>query len=350
MSFPRTVILTVGPFVIVSACYWLTMAHPRDSSYDSHFLPADSFDWGSSEVMNGESVSLPVACEHLAVDLASHLTDDCHVIVRSPYVLAGDMTEEDLDRHYQQTIVPTAAVLRNTYFDRTPTRPITILLFSSNQSYRSFAREFDGHRRDAYSGYYQKSEDRLVVNVVTGNGTLAHELTHALAHFDFPEMPEWFDEGLASLHEESELSEDGRCLLGLSNWRRYHLIYALQTGHLRSLDSLISVGEIRDGYEAIDYAHARYFCLFLQSKGLLSPFYRSYRSDFADDPKGVRTLLSLLEMDSLSAVDSEFRSWILTRCRSENIEPPRKHDTEEAAALDIGETWRLSQSEWSRPR
>ena len=54
---------------------------------------------------------------------------------------------------------------------------------------------------------------------------VAHELTHALGHFDFPEMPEWFDEGLASLHEDARFSDD-HLDDGVPNWRRRYLLLA----------------------------------------------------------------------------------------------------------------------------
>jgi len=106
-------------------------------------------------------------------------------------------------------------------------------------------------------------------------------------------------------------SKDGLRLLGVSNWRRYHLIYALRTGRLRPLESLIAGGSIREGHEAIDYAHARYFCLFLQSRNLLSPFYRAFRTNVSEDPTGIQSLCHLLQTESLSEIDSAFRKWFV---------------------------------------
>jgi len=123
-----------------------------------------------------------------------------------------------------------------------------------------------------------------VLNISTGRGTLAHELTHALAHFDFPDMPEWFDEGLASLGEESEFSDDGLRLTGISNWRLNYVLPELRQNRLRPLQSLIVSGNVRPGYEAVDYAHARYFCLYLQQRQLLGPYYRKFRARAASDP------------------------------------------------------------------
>ena len=61
----------------------------------------------------------------------------------------------------------------------------------------------------------------------------------------------------------------------------------------------------------IDYAHARYFCLYLQSRRLLSPFYRKFRLAADTDPTGIDTLRELLQAESLATTDKEFRRWVL---------------------------------------
>jgi hypothetical protein len=198
------------------------------------------------------------------------------------------------------------------YFDAVPDQPIAVLLFAGEESYRRHAEVLDGRQRPNYAGYYERSERRVVVNIATGNGTLAHELTHALAHFDFPAMPEWFDEGLASLAEQSEFSEDGLRLAGVSNWRLNYLQPALKRGQLRSVDSLIADGHVRPGQEAVDYAHARYLCLYLQERNLLAPYYRKFRANAGRDRAGLWTLCQLLGTDSLDTFDQQFREWAAT--------------------------------------
>ena len=195
----------------------------------------------------------------------------------------------------------------------------------------------DGRIRAAYYGYYQKSERRVVLNASTGNGTLAHELTHALSHFDFPAMPEWFDEGLASLHEQSEFSEDGLQLRGLWNWRVYHLLHAIKHGRLRPVDALLRENTVRCGQEAVDYAHARYLCLYLQERGLLTHFYRKLRVSIVGDPTGYRTLCALLHADSLEDFDDAFRQWVIDHHKAHRSAIQStgsgRRPTEEAACL-----------------
>jgi len=59
-------------------------------------------------------------------------------------------------------------------------------------------------------GYYQPAQQTLVMDVETGTGTLVHEMVHALAPFDFPDMPAWFREGLASLYERCTIVQNHR--------------------------------------------------------------------------------------------------------------------------------------------
>jgi hypothetical protein len=232
------------------------------------------------------------------------------VIIRPPCVLGGNLSEAALDRHYADTIVPTARALFVSYVDREPTQPITLLLFAGDAAYRQHAQRLDGRHTVNYHGYYLREQRRALLNVATGRGTLAHELTHACVHEDFQRMPEWFDEGLAALHEESEFSADGLRLIGQTNWRLYYLLEALAHDELPPLAALVTRGTVRGGHEAIDYAHARYFCLYLQQRGLLEPFYRKFRDAVEQDSTGDRTLCRLLGVTSLAEIEGDFRQWI----------------------------------------
>ncbi len=256
-----------------------------------------------------EDAELLAACRRMAATLTPRLDRACLTIVRPPYVLAGDLSERALEQLYHGMILPTAHALSTCYFDRQPNEPIVILMFSNEKVYRQHARRLDHRQNAAYYGYYLKSERRIVLDISTGYGTLAHELTHALAHFDFPQMPEWLDEGLASLHEQSEFSDDGLRLIGLPNWRVFHLLYAIRRDQLQPLASLISQKSVRDNQESIDYAHARYFCLYLQQRQLLIPFYRKFRARADNDPTGLESLHILLNVESLTQIDAEFRRW-----------------------------------------
>ena len=311
----RIPILVLGPIVLVGFSYWISIARPRQvvaaSANAERVVPGVAGDDGRTQ--------LHAQCNAAAQTLATRLDSRFVVVARTPYVLAGNMTPEALDKHYTSTIVPTAHALANSYFDQETSEPIVIVLFASESSYREVSQELDNRNDASYYGYYLRPQRRIMLNIATGNGTLAHELTHALAHVDFPTMPEWFDEGLASLHEESEFSDDGLRLTGQSNWRIDHLRSAIQRDRLRPLESLIAGTGIRSGHESTDYAHARYFCLFLQERQLLSHFYRKLRMASTGDTSADDVLRKLFGVVSVAQIDAEFRAWVaaLTRRRTQ---------------------------------
>ncbi|HUE14302.1 MAG TPA: hypothetical protein VMR25_09070 [Planctomycetaceae bacterium] len=255
--------------------------------------------------------TLVAECQRKREELMHRLGARFFSIVHTPFVIAGDLAAADLERHYRETIAPTARALAIAYFDRPPTRPISIVLLSGDEAYQSCVERLDGQRRPAFAGYYERSDRRIVINAETGEGTIAHELAHALGHFDFPDMPEWFDEGFASLHEEARFSDDHLRITGMPNWRSRYLLPALQKRTLRPLESLIAEARVRPNQQAVDYAHARYFCLFLQERGLLEPFYRKFRLAVPGDPSGLRTLHALFDVNDLAPIDDQFRAWAL---------------------------------------
>lgn len=299
----RVLILTLGPIVLVGASYWLSAAVLRAGGTETFHPVAPS---GADRIGDND---LSAACEQRAAELRPRLAEGCRLVVRLPFVIGGDLGEAELERIYRDVVLPTMRALSVDYFDRPPDEPIVLLMFSSDAAYREHALRLDGRDTAAYYGYYWRPERRIMLNLATGYGTLAHELTHALAHFDFPEMPEWFDEGLAALHEESDFSEDGLHLSGRPNWRGHFLAQALRGGLLQPLEGLLQSGGLRPEHEAVDYAHARYLCLFLQERGLLSAYYRKLRFAHDRDPTGAETLQELLNAGSLAEIDREFRAW-----------------------------------------
>jgi hypothetical protein len=73
---------------------------------------------------------------------------------------------------------------------------------------------------------------------------------------------------------------------------------------------------MRTEEEAVHYAHARYFCLYLQSRNLLEPFYRKFRYTAEYDPTGIKALREVLQLDSMEKVDRDFRNWLLSQAPS----------------------------------
>lgn len=322
----RLALLIFGPVVLVAASYWLAIGSGAVSaSAGSHREPFPSAGLYSPD-------QIEAACHERAVGLLPLLAPGCRAIVRPPFVLAGDLTESELEAHYEHTILPTMRALNACFFDRLPEAPIAVLLFASERSYREHAMRLDRRETTSYYGYYQKPERRIVLNIATGNGTLAHELTHALAHADFPDMPEWFDEGLASLYEQSEFSDDGLRLIGVSNWRLNYLYQAARQGRLPDLQSMMTAPHVRPEHEAVDYALARYFCLYLQDRDLLQDFYRKYRANIKRDPAGMHTLLRVTGAEDFAEVEADFRNWLVGLMRLQLSAAAPRSPARDAAA------------------
>jgi hypothetical protein len=311
----RLLTLILGPIAILGAAFFasrpdIAQIAPAASSSEVAERPQPARE-PHADAADPLQSPLVAACQRAREEVMRKLGTQFASIVHTPFVIVGDLEAPRLERIYRETIVPSKRALAIAFFDRPPDKPVTIVLLSGDDAYERGVYALEGRRRAAYAGFYERKERRLVINLDTGEGTLAHELTHALAHFDFPEMPEWFDEGLASLFEESRFSEDRLHITGRGNWRSRDLLPALKDGTLRPLESLIGEARVRNDRQALDYAHARYFCLYLQQRGLLEPFYRKFRLAIASDPTGLRTLQSLFGVNDLASVDAEFRAWAL---------------------------------------
>lgn len=330
----RLLALILGPPLFVGLAYFAARpdvgrpVSPTSHSGDLRTATAQLDASSASGVDLGADSAMVADCQRKREELMNRLGSRFSSVVHIPFVILGNAAATELERHYRETIAPTARALSIAYFDRAPDKPITIVLLADDEAYQFCAERLDGQRRAAFAGYYERNDHRIVVNLDTGAGTIAHELAHALGHFDFPDMPEWFDEGLASLHEEARFSDDRLRIVGVPNWRKRYLLPALQKGTLRSLESLIAEARVRPTQQAVDYAHARFFCLFLQQRGLLESFYRKFRGAVANDPTGLRTLHNLFDVNDLGRIDDEFHTWV----RALDLAPPRPVTTRPDAA------------------
>jgi hypothetical protein len=302
-------VLTLGPPAIVAAVYALCIpATGREHALEVAIrIEAET---QAALERAGRQNALAAACADAARDILTSLPASTRIVIRPPFVIAGDLPEADLARLHDETVRPVTLGLWRAYFDRRPDAPVTIVALGSEASYAAVAAELDGYESSTYAGYTQRGKRRIVVNLATGPGTLAHELSHVLAFFDFPGMPEWFDEGLASLHEDAEFSNDGLTLIGVGNWRSTLLREALGRNQLPALESVIRNPEFRGEGEGLNYAVVRGFCHYLQERGMLSHFYRKFRDGAATDPSGIVTLCELLNVASIGEADRLFRDWL----------------------------------------
>ena len=287
---------------------------------DPHFAarPNHVFRCLDDEAGLGSARQLPVASKNLtdrciarARAIEEQLGHDHEIVVNAPFVLAGNVQREALWQYLSDTIEPAMVAMRSNYFSSPITEPVTVLLFADEGTYRTQALRLFGQRHVPIYGYYKPANRTIVINLGAGDGTILHELTHALMDFDCPQAALWINEGLASLHEESRIEPQGSelAITPLLNWRLDVLQRAIIDQKLRPSRELMMMPTLMGNDEAINYAHARYFCMYLNELGLLQSFYRSYRNQSEDDPTGVRTLESF----GIGGyqLDQEFQAWVM---------------------------------------
>jgi hypothetical protein len=230
------------------------------------------------------------------------------VVAEPPFAVVGDGGPR-VEALAAGTIRWAVTHLEAAYFEAAPEHVITIYLFETAQSYERHALELFGEAPDTPYGYYSPSDRALVMNIATGGGTLVHEIVHPYMAANFPSCPSWFDEGLASLYEQS--AERNGEIIGLTNWRLAGLQDALRAKAVPSFEQLCESGR---GFYTDDpgsnYGQARYLCYWLQELGLLRYFYREFRSRAASDPSGYATLASYVGPD-MDAFRSRWEQFVL---------------------------------------
>src|SRR5581483_7282418 len=128
-------------------------------------------------------------------------------LVAPPFVIAGNGPSAELERARDGTILAAARAEHAMFFKKEPTEPVLIFLFESDGPYRRLSREWFNDPHVSPYGYFRQHDRVMMMNVSTGLGTLVHELN----------VPDWFNEGLASLYEQSSIQGDK--IEGHENWR-----------------------------------------------------------------------------------------------------------------------------------
>lgn len=230
----------------------------------------------------------------------------------SYFVVISNLDSIETERIINKTILSAVDCFYNDYFERRPDELTTIFLFKNDETYRYWAKKlFDDYEDLSRFGYYKPGLKVMLMNISTGTGTLVHELTHALVRYDFPDIPSWFNEGLGSLYEHCSLSD--RTILGYVNWRLPALQDAINDTSYTSLSDLINTNddEFYGNNSGINYAQARYFCMFMQEKNYLRKFYKAFRDNFEKDKTG-KAQIEKIFGQSLNEIDKEFVKWVMT--------------------------------------
>jgi hypothetical protein len=233
------------------------------------------------------------------------------VVVEEPFVVIGDEDPDTVEAHAKHTVRWAVDRLRAQFFADDPQQITDIWLFGSDEAYLVWAKELFDEVPDTPYGYYSTAHHALVMNIATGGGTLVHEIVHPFMAANFAACPAWFNEGLASLFEQS--SEREGKIIGLTNWRLPALQQALRKHRVPSTLELTRTEDhaFYDDDHGTNYAQARYLCHWLQEHGVLEDFYREFVAAADKDPTGFATLSSVVGYPNMDEFDVQWRKFVL---------------------------------------
>jgi hypothetical protein len=226
-----------------------------------------------------------------------------------PFVVVSNLSQREMDYYRRHTIRAAMRALWATYFRKRPTKVTKIYLFRDAATYRHYAAAWFNDRQVPHFGYFRRAEGVMVMNIRTGGGTLVHEMVHALVAPDFPDLPDWFNEGLASLYEQCNIRGD--TISGLVNWRLPALQKAVREKKLRPLRELMTADDFYRNQTGLNYAQARYLCQYLQHKRKLVAYYKAFRDGHKNDKWGVATLERITGR-KLEALEEDYLKWVMT--------------------------------------
>jgi hypothetical protein len=229
------------------------------------------------------------------------------ILVEPPFVVVGDGTAREVKHIATGFLRSKVQLLEQDFFTKRPAKLIEVWLFHDEKSFRRGAKKFFNDTPDTPFGYYSPTASALIMNV-SGLGTLSHELVHPYMEANFPDVPTWFNEGLASLFEYP--GERKGHIIGHVNWRLPNLKKQLRADTLPSLVKMLgtTTAEFYDAdWDA--YAEARYLMYYLQEHGQLRDFYKKFLADTKDHTG--RTALEAVLGEDLETFEPKWRKWVL---------------------------------------
>jgi hypothetical protein len=246
----------------------------------------------------------------VAGEIRKELGPDARVdLVEDLFFVATNDTARSHER-CKGTVTWVYRHLTKDFLARKPEKPIRVFLFRDKQTYEEYCKATYSKPPSTPFGFYMAHERKMVMNISTGLGTLAHEMVHPLVAEDFPAIPSWFNEGFASLYEQS--GERAGKMVGYVNWRLRGLQKALREGKAVLFRDLVktTTEQFYGDDRGVNYASARYLCLYLQETGKLEEFYKAFRAAADGDPTGAATL-EKVSGKRLEDLDRVWQEWVL---------------------------------------
>lgn len=255
--------------------------------------------------------SMPPSVPKSLIELQRSAGQGYLCVQRGNFLIAGDLDLLEYEYLVDGVLDYCAKALIKVFFDKghVTDKTVNIFVFKDYDSYESGIRRFLGMDPISPYGHYGHTQKYIVINYETGPGTMVHELTHSLMSEDFPEAPIWLAEGMASLYEHCRA--EGDVLKGDDNWRLPELKVALESGGMTPLPALLTMSPtaFRTNRESLNYAHARYFCKYLEEMGLLATVYKAFRERYQADPTG-GVFITRAFGKPLDAVEASWKRWL----------------------------------------
>ena len=260
----------------------------------------------------------PTNQKYTDADYAQHIrglkdrlpNDEFKIVLQKPFVVVGDGGIENVKRTATGTVQWAVDKIKQDFFNKDPRFILDIWLFKDATSYKKHNVKLFGDVPSTPYGFYSPSDRALVMDISTGGGTLVHEIVHPFMETNFGRCPSWFNEGLASLYEQSS-TRNGH-IIGLTNWRLRGLQGTITANRLPSFETLCGT-TTREFYNdaGTNYAQARYLCYYLQERGLLIDYYHAFRKNSVNDPGGYKTLKQILKRNDIDVFQKEWEQYVM---------------------------------------
>lgn len=227
------------------------------------------------------------------------------------FVIFSELDEQTTYSIIDTDIRQTIDGMVNGYVQRTPDSATAVFLFEDYEDYKDFTlKNTDIEEKDLSPyGYYKISQNIIVIRYISWKGSTKHEISHRFTKADFPNAPSWFDEGLSSLLEKSTYI-DGK-LVGEFSWRIIALRRAIKDDKYTKLGKMMRTddNELYGKRVSYYYAQARFLLMYLEERGLLEQYYKTFRDTYQTDKTGISQLENLLGK-SLDEIDEDYYTYI----------------------------------------
>jgi hypothetical protein len=240
-----------------------------------------------------------------------NLPEGFSVIKYKYFVVFSDLDEKLTYQLITSDINYTIEAMKDNYVQTLPDNITPLILFKDYDRYRNYVLanyDIPEHDLSPY-GFYKISKNVIVIRYVSWKGSIMHEVTHRFLRSDFPDVPSWFDEGFAALHEKSAYKKGE--LKGEFSWRIIAIRRALDGNKYTGLRKLMETNddELYGARSTFYYAQARYLLMYVQEKGKLKDYYKSFKNTYEKDGTGITQMEKILKKP-LKEIDEEFLEYL----------------------------------------